>query len=188
MTTPAFAPPPGFEEAARALGLVVAPGPALDPSATFEALRAAIGGGPRPWASGSWQGRDVLLVHDGATTTLVRIAPPLGLGLVVAPHEPGDGDRPAPIGYPPFDERLVARGDDHARIVELLAPKRLDGMSSADQLVALATRPYRVQVTDSWVALGSAGLETDAARLYERLARSAQIADRLVKKRGFLGR
>lgn len=185
MTTPPPAPSGGFEEAARALGLVPDRGPALDPAAGFEALAAGIGAGSHAWASGRWQGRDVLYVHDGDTTTLVRIAPPLGLGLVVEPMGAARGG--APIGYAPFDERLSARGDDHARVVELLAPKRLDGMSSADQLVALATRPYRVRVTDTWVALGSAGLEADAARLYERLARSGQIADRLVKKRGFLG-
>ncbi len=181
----------GWTAAAESLGLRERGGPRLtDLPRDFDAVVAGLGDGASEdgaaWMHGTSHGREVVVAWLPAvgTFSLVRIAPPLGLGLLVEPARAGDAAR---IGYAPFDERLTATGDDPARIALLLKPKRLDGMSSADQLVALATRPYRVRVTDSYVALGSGDLDADGARLYERIARSSQIADRLAKKRTHVG-
>ena len=143
------------------------------------------------WMRGTHDGKDALvsyLFRDGGSSSdthethvLVRIDPPLFLGLDIAPRHFFSGA--PPIGLPRFDRLLT---------LQSLAPQRgralvwLESTELEDFLAAPSLTHLKTRVVDSYVQITASELVTDPRALTRMLGHASRIEGALARRRAQL--
>lgn len=139
------------------------------------------------WLWGKWRGVDaVVLQYDTGsgsnsttwTAAIVRIDPPLWLGLDITPENIFSrvfGSDDISVGHSSYDNALKINASDHARASMLLSPADAHGQQMLNKMVDIF-RAYVGRVSDSYVEVKQAGIHTVPGQVAAMLDSAAELA------------
>jgi hypothetical protein len=139
------------------------------------------------WLWGKWRGVDAVLIQydtgSGSssiawTAAIVRIDPPLWLGLEVVPEDFmsrvfGGGD--ISVGHSSYDNALKINAFDHGRASMLLSPADAQGQEMLNKILGVF-QAYVGRISDSHVEVKKSGVHTEPVKVAAMLDSAAELA------------